>query len=188
MDYRLHLQFMDSCIFILIFMYLRRANFKCFSSYHGISLVDFFSPARTANLNISFKDVESTFYHLRRVNFKISEDLMKMRLINGLYLIICPDLSIWSLTLDVDNKVITGGGTTLTEYWGDLKLWDTYNPLVYHGSLLKQQCLILCRLVGYQSFRFLSGCEISLSGMVCVMEGKSQFMIKLLVWKKKKWW
>ena len=70
----LYLKFMHLCISTLIFMYLGRVKFKFFSSHQGSSLVDFFSHVRTANLNISFKHVESIYFHLRRVNFRRLSD------------------------------------------------------------------------------------------------------------------
>ena len=73
------------CIFILVFMHLRRINFNFFpmKEVHKWILNQF----RKANLIIYFKGI---FYHFRRINFENSKDLMIMMVINWLYLTIFP--------------------------------------------------------------------------------------------------
>lgn len=88
--------------------------------------------------------------------------------------------SFWSLTIDDDNKTITGGGTHIVlwiyggtiiieDIEGDLKFWGTTTSLIYHWSLLKELS-DENELVAYQSpfFHILADCEVNFTGMVFV--------------------
>ena len=100
-----------------------------------------FTHFRTANLNISLNLVECTFYHFRRVNFKILKDWMTMVVLNWLILLAVPEKSshnllslkgdfVWFPTLGDESKNISGEGTYTVLDLYSLKIWWELKPCV----------------------------------------------------------
>ena len=73
----------ESCTSLSKAEHLRKANFEIFPAVMNIfKFLIFLSHSRTANINVSFYHVWWTFYHFKRLNPEISEDLMIMVVIN----------------------------------------------------------------------------------------------------------